>query len=555
MADASFFTNPQSPWQRRYEALRASFVDGLPASEVAARFGFTESYVNFMRHEFRHGRLLLAPPTPEQGASRRRSVPQAALVRILALREQRLSAAEISRVLEGDGMIVSPRTITRVLKDEGREHLAPIPAGEAPAGSGSRALAAALPGGTTTDRAALMLFAPFVRQLGLADAVKGARLPVIGSLSAEQVVLGILGVKLAGPRQVSHRTRQVDDRALALFAGLQRVPNFSTFATHARALGEDGARRIDDAVTRRMLESGLVTADVVNIDVETVPWPVERHGRGSGAKTATIFAQDGGSGAIFSAEPGFPLSDPHALADWIGWAHQARRPSRPQTFVFDARLCRYDVLSVLDSRGSRFVTERRRAAELATGLESISNWQRFDVPALGARYPGPEVSDSTITLPGYHGPIRQLVLRGSGRTPPAFLITNDMTAGAETVLDAYARRLRIAGGIADAVALFALGAPTSPLAANLRLDITLTRVADALYRLLARAMPGQGDMPARTLFRDVIAGPGLVDAYGDRVVVTLPRRPAREALTKVPWPNLPMDLPGGRSARLEVRLT
>jgi hypothetical protein len=35
----TFFTHPIHDWQKRYEALRASFVDPLPAQVAADRFG------------------------------------------------------------------------------------------------------------------------------------------------------------------------------------------------------------------------------------------------------------------------------------------------------------------------------------------------------------------------------------------------------------------------------------------------------------------------------------------------------------------------------------
>ena len=54
MADAQFFTHPVAEWQRRYEALRASFVDRQPAQMVAERFGFSAGYVRLLRHQFRH---------------------------------------------------------------------------------------------------------------------------------------------------------------------------------------------------------------------------------------------------------------------------------------------------------------------------------------------------------------------------------------------------------------------------------------------------------------------------------------------------------------------
>jgi hypothetical protein len=42
---ADYFIRPAGPSQRRYEALRAYFVDGMPAAEVADRFGYSTASV------------------------------------------------------------------------------------------------------------------------------------------------------------------------------------------------------------------------------------------------------------------------------------------------------------------------------------------------------------------------------------------------------------------------------------------------------------------------------------------------------------------------------
>ncbi len=65
MTDEKFFLLPVSEWQRRYEALRASFVDRLPAKVVADRFGYSPSYVNLLRHQFSHGKIDFSEPVPE----------------------------------------------------------------------------------------------------------------------------------------------------------------------------------------------------------------------------------------------------------------------------------------------------------------------------------------------------------------------------------------------------------------------------------------------------------------------------------------------------------
>ena len=65
MSDEKFFTHPELDWQRRYEALRAAFVERLPDKVVADRFGYTHGYVRLLKHRFRHGKLDFAEPVAE----------------------------------------------------------------------------------------------------------------------------------------------------------------------------------------------------------------------------------------------------------------------------------------------------------------------------------------------------------------------------------------------------------------------------------------------------------------------------------------------------------
>jgi hypothetical protein len=103
VSDARFFTHPLHPWQRRYEALRASFVERLPARVVAERFGYTPTYVRLLRHQFRSGKIDFSEPVPEGKAARRR-VPADVRQKIIGWRRQRLSAGEITELLSEEGV-------------------------------------------------------------------------------------------------------------------------------------------------------------------------------------------------------------------------------------------------------------------------------------------------------------------------------------------------------------------------------------------------------------------------------------------------------------------
>ena len=65
MNNASYFLHPRHEWQRRYETLRACFVDRLSDKAIAARFGYKPGYVRLLKHQFRHGKIDFSEPVPE----------------------------------------------------------------------------------------------------------------------------------------------------------------------------------------------------------------------------------------------------------------------------------------------------------------------------------------------------------------------------------------------------------------------------------------------------------------------------------------------------------
>ena len=69
-----FFSEPHSPRQRQYEALRAYFLDQLPSAEVAKRFGYTIGAFRALCYSFRRGELpefftIGRPPRASRGAA------------------------------------------------------------------------------------------------------------------------------------------------------------------------------------------------------------------------------------------------------------------------------------------------------------------------------------------------------------------------------------------------------------------------------------------------------------------------------------------------------
>ena len=118
----AFFLAPVLPRHRRYEMLRARFVEGLPAREIAARFGVSELTVRSQIRDFKRACEAGAPMeffvelSPGPKSERKKPHVRADIVR---LRARGYASTDIHRALAGAGKTVSLSLIDQVLRAEG----------------------------------------------------------------------------------------------------------------------------------------------------------------------------------------------------------------------------------------------------------------------------------------------------------------------------------------------------------------------------------------------------------------------------------------------------
>jgi transposase len=120
-AGAEFFTRPAEATQRRYEALRAYFVEGRPAAEIAGRLGYSIQAVEALVRDFRAGRrdfFAAARPGPKSAPAK-----EAARERIVALRQAGHSIDEIAQALAAEGKALNRTGISEVISEEGFERM------------------------------------------------------------------------------------------------------------------------------------------------------------------------------------------------------------------------------------------------------------------------------------------------------------------------------------------------------------------------------------------------------------------------------------------------
>ena len=557
MPDEKFFLHPRHEWQRRYEALRASFVERQPAKVVADRFGYSPAYVNLLRHQFSRNKIDFSEPAPE-GKINRRRVDMATRQKICSWREHKLSSGEITQLLSEEGIEISVRTVERVLAEEGYSRLprrSRLKVSLTVQGARVPQISQILSVGATRtvdcDSAGVFLFAPFIERLNLPKVIQDAGLPGSKMIPALNYFLSFLSLKLIGTERFAHMNDHSFDAGLGLFAGLNVLPKCTAMSTYSYSLDAIHLVKLQNAFVRHANRIGLYDKQIVNLDFHTIPhfgdesvlqkhWAGARNKRMKGA--LTLVGQDAASKLILytAADIQRTEADDQVL-EFLSFWKKTQRGVDP-TLIFDSKFTTYANLSQLNTLGVKFITLRRRGKNLIENLDSVGPWKRIHIPHAKRKYRTPRVYESMVDLDGYEGRLRQVAMRGNGHSKPTFLISNDTISPVERIVSDYARRWRVENVISEAVKFFNLNALSSPILTKVHFDVIMTMVADTLYSMLAGKLRGFEDCDASKIYRHFIKGKGQVNLSSDRLIVTFPRRAHNPILRNTPWHRMPTKI-------------
>jgi transposase len=570
MRNEKYFIHPVHEWQRRYEALRASFVERLPAKLVAERFGYSASYVHLLRHQFIHEKIDFSEPVPEGKVARRR-IDTKIRLKICNWREHRLSAGEITQLLSEEGVELSVRTVERVLAEEGFSKLPrrsrlklglTVKGAKVPTVSQAIAVSDVETKPFDCEAAGVFLFAPFIEKLNISNIVKTAGLPGTKMIPATSYFLSFLALKLIGTERYAHMNDHGFDAGLGLFARLNVLPKCTTMSTYSYGLDPMHLLRLQKAFVKQANKLRLYDSSIINLDFHTIPhfgdesvlqkhWAGARNKKMKGA--LTLFAQDASSKLILytAADIQRDESDDQILAFLSFWK-SIRRGVR-STFVFDSKFTTYAKLSQLNLQGTKFITLRRRGKNLIDQVKNIGQWKRINIPHAKRKYPNPLVHEAFIELRDYEGELRQIIVRGNGHEKPAFLISNDFDAPIELLVGNYSRRWRVENVISEAVKFFNLNALSSPILVKVHFDVVMTMIADTLYNMLAQKLRGFQDCDAPKIYRHFVKGKAKITINNGELTVTYPRRSHNPVLRAVPWHRLPKSISWLDSVNLNLK--
>ncbi|MGE5697714.1 MAG: transposase [Candidatus Sericytochromatia bacterium] len=576
--EARAFTAPEQVNHRRYEALRAFFVDGLSYAEAGQRFGYTRwGMVNLVR-EYRAGKLeLFAPPRKPGPTPGSAPAKERVRARVIELRREGLSTYEISARLATEGTPLNRTSVGEILTEEGfgrlLRHPEPV-ASTSPATPGrdtrlprtARLDFQTWPATVETGKAGLLLLIPDLVELGLPELVRRAGYPGTRVVPAISWLLSLLALKLTRTRRVSHvDDLLIADPAASLFAGLSVLPKKSALTDYSYRTGHDHQRRFLAALDTQMIHAGLATAEdaVFDLDFHAVMhWghdpALEKHyvpTRSQRARSVlTFFAQDSGTHNLVYANADLTKATQarEVIAFCDHW--KAASGNDPTMLIMDQKVTTHAVLGELDDRGVKFLTLRMRSAALMKHIDTLTG---TDFKTITLDRPGkfnrPKVNESAgVTLTDYPGTVRQLVVTGLGRDAPTVLITNEHDLSAKALIEHYARRMTIEQRLAEIIQAFHADALSSAVNLNVDLDIMLCVLAQALTAALRNRLPGYATVTPDVLQRRFLETPGQITTSGDTVTVRLDRRAYTPVLRQADLPNnIPIPWWENRTLRYE----
>ena len=565
---AQYFTAPASSAQRRYEALRAYFLDEMPAAEVADRFGYSTASIHQMASLLRQGRLTLFAGTRPGPKGPRKATGQLR-ERVLELRAAGHSVTEIAAACTREGMPVSAQTCWQILDAEGLPRLPRRDEGRrGPPARLDPVKATAMPGWPDVpadlpcDHAGLLLLLPAMTQVGLPGLVSSAGYPSTRDLSSWQSIGTLLLAKCARKPRVSHAGTLADDEGLAFTLGLTALPKATHLGTYSWRVRRESNQKLLTGLVQALRPLGLATGEQgFNCDFHAIRHHgdqavLEKHyvPRRSQRTRAvlTFFAQDHATSDMVYSNA--DITKAEQAAEIIAFADYWNNAtgSDPGLLVFDSQLTTYKILGQLSGRGITWLTLRQRGKTELARLDALpaSAWKTA-VIARSGRYRRPRLHEDMVKLTDISGQVRQIAVKNIGRDEPTLIITNDLTTPGKNLFARYAERMMVENELDAYIGGFHLDALTSGVPLNVDLDTTLTVAAGNLYRLLALKLSRYEHATPETLWRDFLDATGTLHIDPAGVTCALNPRSHHPALIDAGFAELQTPIPwwDGRTLR------
>jgi hypothetical protein len=354
------------------------------------------------------------------------------------------------------------------------------------------------------------------------------------------------------------------DEGLGFFAGLNIIPKRSFLTEYSCRIEPASHGKLMSLWLDAARRQGLKHGNSFDLDFHTIPFHgedalIEKHyvsKRSRSQKGLLAFLAQDAETRVFcyanaDLRKGEQNDQVQAFADF--WKKRTGR--FPQELIFDSKLTTYANLNKLNRRGIEFITLRRRTPKLMRELALMpaSAWRTIELQNIARKYRNPRIIDRLITLPGYDGLIRQIIITDLGHEEPTILLTNQLKRSSPRLIGRYARRMIIENTIADGIDFFHMDALSSAVAMKVNLDLQLTLIASGLYRMLGqRVGNGYERAKSRHLFRDLVQATATVSIDPKEIQVRFQKRAHKPLLLAAGFDKTNLAVPWLGNKRLRL---
>ena len=569
---ADYFTNPTTPRQKQYEAIRAIIIDGESVEDVAKRYGYKTATVYSILRDAKAGKVELFPII-KKGPRQKRTDTEVQK-KIIEFRKMRLSTPDIQKRLAEDSIQLSSRTAERILKDAGFGKLkrrTNIELGITsqckiiPDRSEHLDFSALDPFNIDCPAVGVFFFIPYILESGIIDIMKECELPDSSNIGSTQACLSMLLFKLIGGKRLSHIGAYDREPGLGIFAGLNILPKSTYMNTYSCRCSESMVMDLQNKIITAFKKKypHFYCSDYINLDFHSIPHygdksEMEKIWCGARGKTMkganTVFVQDSQSNAILYTRADILRNEE---ADEVKkfvtfWKNINGKVN--ETLVFDCKFTAYRILDELEEDKIKFITLRRRYARLIKETLEIpaKEWDKVYLSIPKRKYKHVSVHESEVKLKNCSNTFRQIAVKDHGRSNPTFIITNNNELSMKEILEVYAKRWHVENKLGELVAFFNLNALSSPIMIRIHFDIVWTIIADTLYHRFAQDLRRFESNLAPTIFRKFIDMPGRVVYDGNKFVIKIRKRAHTPILKEVEKLQKPFQIPWLSGKTVEI---
>ena len=542
-----FFLQPKSVTHKQYEALRMYYVEDIPAHEVADRFGYTyrafTSLVSSFREKLRgnpSGTLFFVENTPGRKIS---SETLGAKSVIIDMRKKYYSVPDIKVTLDGLGHCLSEKNIYNIIVAEGFSRLprrtklvkqqldkVQIQAEKStPLGFENETF--------KSSNAGIIMFLAIIKRYKIDTVIAQSNYPGTSVINKASSVFCFLALKLANRRRYSSDDTWCMDRGMGLFAGLNVLPKTAWYTSYSDRVTTEMNQAFLKQLHQLWMKFGLLE-DTSNLDFTTIPyWGDDAHlennwsgkrGKALGSMLA-VLAHDPDSGLIDYGSANVLQKDESAVVlEFLDFYREGnkKKDNKLRYIIFDSKFTNYENLKKLDQEKIKFITIRRRGKLILDRIAKLpaKGWKNVKVECAGNKHRTLHVYDEIVFLNGYDNDIRQITITGNGKIKPAVIITNDSDLPIEQIIRKYARRWMVEKSISEQVDFFHLNLVSSSMVIKVDFDLTMSILANNLYRLFALELGRYANLSAQSLYDKFVLNGADIEIGDKTITVQLKKK-------------------------------